>query len=93
MAQQDYSKHQKDIISHYYKNLDTIQLSKLSELVSELFLADSEKKQMRLWERVAKAMQALKVPPTIMDHILKTRDVEVLAKNLQEWQAGKMGTH
>ena len=91
MSKQEYSKHQKSIISGYYNNLDTLMLQKLSELVSELFLADSEAKQTRLWERVEKAMTNLKVPPTIAEHILAQRDIEVLAKNLQEWQAGKMG--
>ncbi len=89
MAKNDYSKYQKDVISGYYNNLDTIMLGKLSELVTELYLADTQAKQNRLWQRANKAMIKLKVPPAIIDHIMEKKDVEVLAKNLQDWLAKK----
>ena len=91
MAQRDYSEHQQKIISKYYSNLDTLMLQKLQALVSELYLADSDKKEDRLWQRAQQAMENLKIPSPIMEHILRTRDVEILAKNLQEWlkQAGE----
>jgi len=89
MAKNDYSQYQKDVISDYYHNLDTIMLGKLSELVTELYLADTQAKQNRLWQRANKAMVKLKVPPAIIDHIMKKKDVEVLAKNLQDWLAKK----
>ncbi len=79
------SEYQADIISRYYDNLDTIMLQKLGELVSELYLADTDKKRDRLWQRVEKAMIKLKVPPMIIAHIMQKRDVEILAKNLQDW--------
>ena len=85
MAKNDFSKHQKEVISGYYDNLDTIMLGKLSELVTELYLADSAAKKKRLWERVDKAMANLKIPPAIRKHILTRQDVEILAKNLQDW--------
>ncbi len=90
MAQRDYSEHQQKIISKYYSNLDTLMLQKLQALISELYMADSDKKEDRLWQRVQQAMENLKIPSPIMEHILRTRDVEILAKNLQEWlkQAG-----
>jgi len=89
MAENDYSQYQKDVISGYYHNLDTIMLGKLSELVTELYLADTKAKQNRLWQRANKAMVKLKVPPAIIDHIMEKKDVEVLAKNLQDWLAYK----
>ena len=89
MAKNDYSQYQKAVISGYYNNLDTIMLGKLGELVTELYLADTQAKQNRLWERANKAMVKLKVPPAIIDHIMKKKDVEVLAKNLQDWLAYK----
>lgn len=85
MAKNDYTEYQKDVISGYYKNLDTIMLGKLGELVSELYLADSKAKKKRLWERAHKAMIKLKVPPAIINHIIQQEDVEILAKNLQDW--------
>jgi hypothetical protein len=106
----EYSQYQKSVISGYYDNLDMIMLQKLSELVSELYVAEtpstrsmpsrparasvpsvvegprrSNPKQDRLWQRVHKAMIKLKIPPAIIEHIMQKRDVQILAKNLQDW--------
>ena len=64
-------------------------LQKLSELVTEMYLADSKAKQKVLWTRAHKAMLNLKVQPFIVEHIMKERSVEILAKNLQDWLVGK----
>ena len=64
-------------------------LQKLGELVTELYLADTKAKKDRLWQRAHKAMVKLKVKPAIIDHIMKKQDVEVLAKNLQDWLGNK----
>ncbi len=87
MAKNDYSQYQKAVISEYYDNLDTIMLQKLGELVTELYLADTDTKRDRLWRRAHKAMLRLKVPPAIINHIIEKKDVEILAKNLQDWLA------
>jgi hypothetical protein len=87
MAKNGYTEYQKAVISGYYQNLDTIMLHKLGELVSELYLADTDARRDRLWQRVHKAMIKLKVPDAIIDHILQRKDVEILAKNLQDWLA------
>ena len=86
MAKESYSKHQTKIISNYYQNLDKIMLTKLGEFVTDLYLADSAKKSASLWLRAEKAMLKLKIKPAIIDHIMSTRSVEILAKNLQDWQ-------
>lgn len=93
MAQRDYSEYQQKIISKYYSNLDILMLQKLQALVSELYLADSDTKKDRLWKRVQKAMENLNIPSPIMEHIMSTRDVEVLAKNLQDWLKHAGGKH
>jgi hypothetical protein len=89
MAKNEYSEYQKAVISGYYSNLDTIMLQKLSELVTELYLADSQTKIERLWQRAYKAMVNIRVPPAIIDHIMKKKDVDILAKNLQDWLSYK----
>ncbi|MBN2180791.1 MAG: hypothetical protein JW715_02665 [Sedimentisphaerales bacterium] len=86
MAKKDYSEYQKSVISNYYTNLDTIMLGKLGELLGELYLAETEKKKKQLWQRVHKAMEKLNIPETIINHIMEHQDVEILAKNLQDWQ-------
>ena len=85
MAKRNYSKHQQDVISRYYDNIESIALQKLGELLTELYLTQDEAKKERLWQRVKKAMEKLKVKPKIIAHIMAKRDVEILAKNLQDW--------
>jgi len=89
MAKNEYSEYQKAVISDYYNNLNSIMLQKISELVTELYLADTQAKKERLWQRAHKAMIKLKVPPAIIDHIMNKKDVEVLAKNLKDWLSYK----
>jgi len=85
MAGKEYSSYQRDVISRYYDNLDAITLTRLQELVGQLYLADSEAKQARLWERAQKAMVTLKIKPAIIEHIMNKKDVTVLAKNIEDW--------
>lgn len=86
MAKQDYTKHQQGIIQRYYENKDAIMLTKLQELLTEIYLAaDEPKKLERLWGRVQKAMTNLKVKPALAAHILEKRDPEILARNLNDW--------
>ena len=91
MAKKEYSSYQQDVISGYYDNLDLIMLTKLQEMVTELYLADSEAKQNRLWDKVHKAMVRLKISPAIVEHIMKTRSVTVLAKNVADWLKSTKG--
>ncbi len=90
MAKNEYSNYQKKVISNYYEHLDTIMLTKLQEIVTDLYLADSKAKQDRLWDRAQKAMEKLKIKPPVIAHIMKQRDATILAKNIQEW-LGKAG--
>jgi hypothetical protein len=85
MAKRDYTNYQKKVINNYYQNLDTIALTRLQELVSELFLADTESKRQKLWLRVEQAMEKLAVPAPLKQHILSSRDVKILAANLEQW--------
>ena len=85
MAKQEYSNYQKKVIQNYYQHKDTIVLTRLQELVTELYLAETEAKTKRLWQQVEKALDKLKVKPTIKTQILETQDVQILAQNLQEW--------
>ena len=85
MAKQEYSSYQKKVIQNYYQHKDTIVLTRLQELVTELYLAETEAKTKRLWQQVEKALDKMKLKPTIKSRILEKQNVEILAKNLQEW--------
>ena len=89
MAKNQNSQYQNKLISNYYENIDSIMLQKLSELVTELYLAETDKKRARLWDRAQKAMINLKIPLAIIEHIMNKKSIEILAKNLQEWLAKK----
>ena len=89
MAKNKNRNYQAQVIGRYYQNLDTIMLHKLGELITELYLAETDAGKNRLWQRAHKAMVKLKVPPAIVDHIMEKRSVEILAKNLQDWLANK----
>jgi len=81
----EYTPHQKKIIDRYYDNRDGIMLDKLSELVTELYLADTDKKRDRLWIRVETAMNNLKIKATLAAHILNRRDPAILAAHVKDW--------
>ncbi len=85
MAKDQRSNYQDKVISNYYENLDTIMLTRLQEIVTDLYLADTKAKADRLWDRAQKAMVKLKIKPAVIKHILNKRDVTILAKNLTEW--------
>lgn len=85
----EYSKHQHNIIRRYYDNREQIMLTKLQELVGELYLAETDKKRTQLWARVETAMKNLRVKPAIMAHVLETQQPEVLAANIQDWLKGE----
>ncbi len=85
MAKTERSKYQKDVISRYYENLDSLMLQKLQQLVTDLYLAETQAKQKQLWQRTHKAMIKLKIQPQIIEHIMQKQNVEILAKNLQGW--------
>ena len=81
----DYTRHQKKIIERYYDRRDEIMLGKLQEIVTELYLAETDAKRDQLWKRAEKAMKALKVSDAIVKHILAQAKPEVLAKNVRRW--------
>jgi len=84
-SKRQYTAYQEGLINRYYQNIDAIMLQKLQELVTELYLAESQAARDRLWDRVQKAMTKLKVPPSIAQHIMASRSVEALASNVQDW--------
>ena len=85
----DFTPHQRKIVDRYYDNRDTIMLTKLSELVSELYLADTDKKRDKLWQRAELAMRNLKISERTLAHIIEQRRPEVLASHLRDWMSGK----
>jgi hypothetical protein len=80
---EDYTRHQQGIIKRYYRNLDKIQVQRLSELVTELYLAEGKKRD-KLWQSAVAAMQKLEVPQPRIDHLLAKKDPALLASLVKE---------
>ena len=85
MAEREYTRHQKKIINNYYRHRDTMALQKLQEFVTDLYLAESEKKKNALWKRIEKAIEHFDISDELREHILTSRDPEVLAANVTSW--------
>ncbi len=91
MADRDYSKFQQKVIKGYYDNREQIDEGKLSELVTNLYLAETDKKKAKLWENATKLMERLEVPPTRIEHVVGTQDPAILAAVVQDLQKGVIG--
>jgi hypothetical protein len=72
--------HQRKIVNRYYEHRDTISATKLQEMVSELYLADSEKKKQQLWKRAAQALATTKLNAAEVQKVIAEQDVEKLAR-------------
>lgn len=88
MGMENFSPHQQKIIKRYYSNQDQIQLQRLGELVTDLYLAEGKKRD-KVWQSVALAMQKLGVPQSRIDHILKQNDPKLVANLVTELQGKK----
>jgi len=83
----DFTPYQKKIIDRYYKNFDSITFQRLSELASDLYLAEG-KQQDRLWKRVEEALRKIEFPESRIAHLLEKRDPQLLVGVLKELDRG-----
>lgn len=77
------SKYQDKIIRNYYRNEPELKLQRLSELVTELYLAEG-KARAKYWQQAAAALEKLEVPATRIQQIVAKDQPELLAKLVQE---------
>lgn len=76
---QHLSRHQEKIVKRYYEHRDTIALSKLQEVVSELYLAESPAKTKKLWASAEKALKNAGASPDEVAKVLEEQDPAKLA--------------
>lgn len=67
------SPHQKGIVRRYYEHKDTLMTQKLSEIVSDLYLCEDEKKAARLWESAEKALLNLDIHENRVRRVCEAR--------------------
>jgi hypothetical protein len=80
---QDLSRHQRGIVNRYYEHRDTIMSQKLSELVSDLYLAEGKKAE-SLWKRVETALNNTGADPKRWAPVVRERDLAGLAALVNE---------
>jgi hypothetical protein len=77
------SKYQQKIIKNYYDNREAISLQRLSELVTELYLAEGKARQ-KQWKNITSALEKLKVPASRIEHLVKQDNPSLVAKLVEE---------
>jgi hypothetical protein len=82
------SKYQQNIIKNYYENREAISLQRLSELVTELYLAEGKARQ-KQWKNIAVALEKLKVPAKRIEHLVQSDNAALVAKLVEELLAKK----
>lgn len=83
---QKYTKHQQKIIKNYYDNREAISLQRLSELVTELYLAEGKGRE-RQWKFIVSALGKLDLPAERIKHLREQDNPALLAKLVEELMA------
>ena len=76
----EYTKYQQGVIRRYYDNRETISIQRLGEMVSDLYLATSEKKKNSLWKQVEKALLTTEVNEVWLKKVVADQNLDGLAK-------------
>jgi hypothetical protein len=83
----DFTPYQQKIIKRYYQNFDAIKYQRLSELATELYLAEGKKRD-RLWTQVEQTLKKLGFPESRIAHLTEKRDPALLVGILKELTGG-----
>jgi hypothetical protein len=78
----EHTPYQQQIIKRYYNNRGDIMAQKLSELTTDLYLAEGKKRQ-QVWKRIAAALSQLDVPPDTIEQLVNTDNPVQLAEFLK----------
>ena len=77
------SKYQQKVIKNYYENRGAISLQRLSELVTELYLAEGKQRE-KQWKYIVGALEKLNINPQRIEHLRQQDDPALLAKLVEE---------
>jgi len=75
----EHTPYQKEIIKRYYNNRDEIMTQKLSELTTDLYLAEGKKRQ-QIWKRISAALAQLGVEPDKIEQMVNRDNPVKLAE-------------
>jgi hypothetical protein len=80
----DRTPHQEGIIRRYYERRNEIAIQKLSEIVSNLYAETSPRKIASAWKAAERHLLASGAHPHEVKTVVEGRDLEALAKIVQE---------
>ena len=81
-----FTKYQQNIIKNYYENRDSISLQRLSELVTELYLAEGKGRE-KQWKFLVGVLEKLGLSKDRIEHLRKKDDPRLLAQLVEELMA------
>ena len=81
-----HSTKQQSIIRNYYKNKGAIGLQRLSELVTDLYLAEGKQRQ-RVWRNIAAALKKLEMSEKRIQHLVEQDNPALVAQVVEEFMA------
>ena len=79
----NFTKYQQNIIKNYYENKDAISLQRLSELVTELYLAEGKARE-KQWKYILPVLTKIGLPADRIEHLRKKDDPKLLANLVEE---------
>ena len=79
----EFSKYQQKVIQNYYNNRDAISLQRLSELVTDLYLAEGKSRATK-WKQAAATMEKLGVGADVIEHLVKQDNPALVAKLVED---------
>lgn len=82
----EYSKYQQKVIKNYYDNREAISLQRLSELVTDLYLAEGKARQTK-WKQAIAALEKLGIGPQRIEHLKEQDNPALLAQVVEEMMA------
>jgi len=80
----EHTPYQMQIIKRYYNNREEIMTQKLSELTTELYLAEGKKRQ-QVWKRISAALSQLGVEPEKIEQLIIKDNPVKLAEFLKKF--------
>jgi hypothetical protein len=84
---QYFTPYQRGIVNRFFQHRDTALLQRLAEVVSELYLAEGEKKKAKLWVSALDTLTKAGCDPKDIIELDKARDVTLLAGIVNELQS------
>ena len=81
---QNLSSYQQGIVKRYYQNKENLSTQKVGEIVSDLYLAEDEKKKARLWKSAETALLNAGANSVQVQKICAEKNLPALAKLVEE---------